>query len=113
MGEPRPGPLGYPRKWLTAAQERKARRLFRSGMTRDDVAEAIGVTSRRLTERLRDQLADVRVGQGGSGLKGRQADPSPEEISAMTAAIRERWDDATRAERWVGRFAGPIDTDTL
>jgi hypothetical protein len=110
---PRPETSPHARQWLTPAQERKARRLFARRVFRDDVAAAIGVTPERLTQRLRDQLADVRVGRGGRGGKARQADPTPEEIAAQLAAIREGWDDATRAERWVGRFAGPVDTDSI
>jgi hypothetical protein len=103
----------YPRAWLTAAQERKARRLLAKRCTRRDVAEAIGVSYGTLVQRLRDQLADVRTGRGGVGKNHRRADPSPDEIETATAAIREGWNDATRAERWVGRFNGGIPTDNL
>ena len=84
---------------LTPDQERIVREALLAGSSRDEAAWLAGISRRRLDARLRDQLRDVRVGQGrGGGAKGREP-PSPDEIERMCEAIRSRWTDATRAQR--------------
>jgi hypothetical protein len=72
--------------------------MLAAGAGHRDVAQAIGVTYRRLLTRFEDQLADVRVGRGRGGGPRRPADPSPEEIAVVAAGIRRNWPD----ERWIG-----------
>jgi hypothetical protein len=81
---------------LTPDQEREARRMLAAGAGHRDVAQAIGVTYRRLLTRFEDQLADAKVGRGRGGGPRRHADPTPEEIAVVTAGIRRNWSD----ERW-------------
>jgi hypothetical protein len=83
---------------LSPEQEQTARRMLAAGAGHRDVAQAIGVTYRRLLTRFEDQLADVRVGRGRGGGPRRQADPTPEEIAVVAAGLRRAWSD----ERWIG-----------
>lgn len=84
---------------LTADQERIVREALVSGSSRDEAAWLAGISRRRLDARLRDQLADVRVGQGRGGGAKKQEPPSPEEIERMCEIIRSRWPDSVRAQR--------------
>ncbi|NBW85453.1 MAG: hypothetical protein EBR23_01130 [Planctomycetia bacterium] len=87
-------------KLLTPAQLRTIRMALESGSTRDEAAFLAGITRRLLDTRLRDQLADVRVGQGRRGRTKPGTDPTPEEIARTTEIIRSRWtDDTERARR--------------
>lgn len=81
---------------LSPEQEQTARRMLADGAGHRDVAQAIGVTYRRLLTRFEDQLADVRVGRGRGGGPRRQADPTPEEIAVVAAGLRRAWGD----DRW-------------
>ncbi len=81
---------------LSPEQEQTARRMLAAGAGHRDVAQAIGVTYRRLLTRFEDQLADVRVGRGRGGGPRRQADPTPEEIAVVAAGLRRAWSD----HRW-------------
>jgi hypothetical protein len=84
---------------LTPDQERIVREALVAGSSRDEAAWLAGISRRRLDARLRDQLRDVRVGQGrGGGAKGRDP-PSPEEIERMCELIRSRWTDSVRVQR--------------
>jgi len=92
--------MAPPFRLLTAAQCRTIRKALTSGATRDEAAFAAGITRRLLDTRLRDQLADVRVGQGRRPAKKRGHDPTPEEIARTAEIIRSRWsDDTERARR--------------
>ena len=86
-----------PKKLLSAEQEQRARVAFAAGSTRDAVAQLLGIGRSTLDARLRDQLRDIRTGQGKHG--GRRpaaADPTEEEIRMACAALRETW----TADRW-------------
>jgi len=74
------------KKLLSTRQERIARAAFAIGMSRDQVAFAVGVTRALLDWRLLDQLRDIRPGRG-TGKKPRYADPTPEEIQTRVAEI--------------------------
>lgn len=91
---------GSGRRSLTRRQEMLIRRLLAGGATQDEAAAAAGITRRRLQERLRDQLSDVRVGRGRGGGPGRFADIDEEEIYARAAALRETWTPERRMEAW-------------
>jgi hypothetical protein len=63
-----------------------------AGATRDEAAAAVGITRSMLEARLRDQLADVRVGQGRRGRKrGPSVDPTEQEIRQRAAMLRRSW----------------------
>lgn len=76
------------------------RAALAAGESRDRAAALAGISRRRLDGRLRDQLADVRVGRGRGGgrrLKAQEpAPPTPEEIRWAAALVREGWEPA----RW-------------
>lgn len=85
---------------LTRSQEMAVRRLLAAGATQAEAAAAVGVTRRRLCERLRDQLADVRVGRGRGGGGGKFQDLEEAEIYARAAALRETWTPERLVEAW-------------
>jgi hypothetical protein len=78
-------------QWLTHDQEISVRRAIANGATRDEAAATAGITPARLWARLRDQLQDVRVGQGRRGRRVQAADPDPAEIAERCRQLRERW----------------------
>lgn len=87
-------------RYLPRDVEQKLRRLLRRGATRDEAAAAAGISRSLLEQRLRDQLADLRVGQGRRERKRRTyVDPTPEEIEQRAAEIRAAWTDDERHER--------------
>jgi hypothetical protein len=91
---------------LTPEQERIVREALVGGATRHEAAALIGITRQRLDTRLRDQLKDLRVGQGRRERNRQpQADPEPWEIALRAAAIRRTWP----PERWLN--AKPIDPE--
>ncbi len=100
--------------WLSPEQESRARKAFAAGMKRDEVARLLGVKVSRLFERLKDQLADIRVGQGRGGGRpkkrsaDRRPDPTPEEIAQRAAEVRATWTPEIEAERRLN-FNGPLD----
>lgn len=97
-----------PPHFLTADQERTVRRALLGGATRTEAAELAGITRQRLDTRLRDQLADIRVGQGRrEQRRQREPDPTPEEIAIRAAAIRETWSEE-EANRRRSHFSGPL-----
>lgn len=79
--------------WLTAEQERAVRLAYAEGLTRTEAALAAGITRQFLDTRLRDQLRDLRVGQGRRGRKRRRrlADLTLDELLDAIAAVRARW----------------------
>lgn len=85
---------------LTRSQEMTVRRLLAAGATQAQAAAAVGITRRRLGERLRDQLADVRVGRGRGGGPGKFCDLEEAEIYARAAALRETWTPERLIEAW-------------
>jgi hypothetical protein len=74
---------------LSKEQETAARAAFARGATRDEVAFQIGVSRSILEGRLRDQLRDVRTGQGKHSNR-RTVDPTPDEITQRIAEVHER-----------------------
>lgn len=93
------------RRLLSPEQEQTVRREIAAGATWAEAALAAGVAYRRIQERKRDQLRDLRTGQGKRGGRGRAVrDPTPEEIAIATAALRRRW----TPDRW-----GVHEPDTL
>lgn len=97
---------------LTPAQEREVRVALADGATRTEAAAMIGVSRRRLDTRLRDQLADVRVGQGRRERNQRTRwqdidDPTPEEIASRAAEIRAGWTEEEANLRRLN-FSGPL-----
>jgi hypothetical protein len=97
--------------WLDHAQEIAVRRAIANGATRDQAAAAAGITPARLWARLRDQLSDVRVGQGKrQGRRSRRPtpDPDPAEIAERCRQLRERWSSDRLAEARLF-FNGPLE----
>lgn len=84
---------------LTEDQERIIREALVSGSSRDEAAWLAGISRRRLDARLRDQLRDVRVGQGRGGGAKKSDPPTRDEIERMCEIIRSRWTDSVRASR--------------
>jgi hypothetical protein len=87
-------------QFLTPEQEAAVRAALMAGATRCEAAAAIGITRQFLDTRLRDQLRDLRVGQGRRGAKAaepREPDPDEDEIKFRAAMIRRAW----TAERWL------------
>lgn len=110
-----------PRSPLTAEQADQLRRVLLAGATRDEAAALVGIRRRLLDTRLRDQLADVRVGQGRQR-RGRQRGPggrlledwphlTEQEIEQRKAQVRASWTEATRQERWNANFSGPVNDE--
>lgn len=107
------------KRLLPPAVEMRLRKLLTDGATRDEAAATLGISRSMIDTRLRDQLADLRVGQGRQrrGVRGRRRERRPEDWSDITpdmirercAAIRSLWTEADEAERVVRGFSGPID----
>jgi hypothetical protein len=97
-------------RYLPRAVERAVRRLLRQGATRDEAAAAVGITRSLLDTRLRDQLADLRVGQGRRERGRTLRDPTPKQIAARARAIRAKWTAEEASERRL-YFSGPIDQE--
>jgi hypothetical protein len=74
---------------LSKEQETAARAAFARGATRDEVAFQIGVSRSIIEGRLRDQLRDVRTGQGKHSNR-RTVDPTPDEITQRIAEVHQR-----------------------
>ncbi len=108
-----------PTLWLTAAQVEAVRRAYAAGLTRTEAAWAAGVPRRQLDARLRDQLRDLRVGQGKRGRMPRRrrlAELTPEQLLEAIADVRSRWSPtdelAHRVSTWhvyEGRWDGVHD----
>ena len=90
-------PPSPPTKLLGPAQEADARAGLAAGLSRDDVANLIGVSRSILEARLRDQLRDCRPGRGRGGHRPPTVDPTLDEIAALTAQLRRGWPES----RWL------------
>ena len=86
-----------PKKILGPAQEADARAGLAAGLSRDDVANLIGVSRSILEARLRDQLRDCRPGRGRGGHRPPTVDPTLDENAALTAQLRRGWPES----RWL------------
>lgn len=96
-----------PPHYLTAQQERAVRAALKRGASRDDAAALIGITRSHLDTRLRDQLRDLRVGQGRrSTADGGDWDLTEEEIQRRADAIRATWSEEEASTRRLN-FSGP------
>ena len=99
-----------PAYYLPPYVERAVRSALARGATREQVARLVGITRSQLDTRLRDQLADVRVGQGRRGRQdGGEWEIDVAEIYRRAAKIQEAWSEDERESRRVGNFSGPID----
>jgi hypothetical protein len=85
-------------RFLTPAEEQTIRAALAAGFTRDEAAAEVGITRSTLDARLRDQLADLRVGRGRrERRRAPQPELTPDEIAYRTHLVRSRWP----AERWL------------
>lgn len=89
---------------LTEEQEQVIRDAYARGATSAEAAFLGGICVSLLVSRLRDQLKDIRRGQGRGGRRGKQVDPTPEEI-----AIRRAECDARRKRLMKPKFYDPTD----
>lgn len=110
-------PAKRPDHYLTPEQERIVRRALIAGATRREAAALIGITRQRLDTRMRDQLADLRVGRGRGGgrqwphsqqYSGGDWDINEAEIARRAAEIRATWSEEMANDRRL-YFSGPID----
>lgn len=98
-----------PAYYLTADQERTVRAAITGGATRNQAAALIGITRQHLDTRFRDQLRDLRVGQGRrSKDDGGDWDLTEEQIDERAAAIRATWSEGEADSRRL-HFSGPGD----
>ena len=88
---------------LTATQIATARRLWNDGLPRDAIAAALGISVDTFRARLRDQLADLPKRSRSMNSARRGIDPTPREIAAAAARIREAWP--------IERFLPPAHAD--
>ncbi len=99
------------KRLLSSIQCSRARLMILAGATRDETAALIGITRRRLDTRLRDQLADLRVGQGRRERdRSIRPDPTPAEIVERSAEVRAMWSESETDLR-LQNFSGPMLTD--
>lgn len=78
------------KKWLTTEQEAIVRKAYARGATSAEAAFLAGVCMSTIYARLRDQIKDLRRGQGRGGRRGGAVDPTPEEIAQRRAECDER-----------------------
>lgn len=111
MPRRRPVPPVSQKQLLPADVAARLRRLILAGATRDEAAALCGISRSLLDTRLRDQLADVRVGQGrqrrNRTLSGDDDGPSSDEIEQRSAQVRAGWTEDEREARWCPGFSGP------
>jgi hypothetical protein len=85
-------------RFLTAEEEQTIRAALAAGYTQDEAAAEVGITRSTPDARLRDQLADLRVGQGRrERRRAPQPELTPDEIAWRAHLVRSRWP----AERWL------------
>lgn len=99
-------PAAGDRVLLTDAQVVAVRRAVAEGCNYAQAAFLAGVPYRLLQTRLRDQLADLRVGRGRGSRTGIGCDPTEEEIERLKRLIRERKGDAPPPADFTGSDAG-------
>jgi hypothetical protein len=94
-----------PRRVLTAAEVAHAEALWRAGVGLDGLCSALAISRDVLIERRRpgDQLAHLAKRPAGCRRSGpRLAPPSPAEIAARAAEIRDGWSEVERLNRRAG-----------
>jgi hypothetical protein len=79
------------KRLLASEQVAEARRLWDAGEPRDSIAMALGISVDTFRARLHDQLADLPKRERATNSARRGIDPTPTEIAAATARIREAW----------------------
>ena len=94
------------KKWLSPEQEAIVRKAYARGATSSEAAFLANVCVSLIYARLRDQIADLRRGQGRGGRRGKPVDPTPEEIAMRRAECDER-----RALIMRPKFNDPTDLD--
>lgn len=78
------------KKLLSAEQERIVRLAYARGATSAEAAFLAATTVSIIQARLRDQIKDLRRGQGKGGRRGKAVDPTPEEIEIRKAEVLQR-----------------------
>jgi hypothetical protein len=78
------------KKFLTPEQEAVVRKTYARGGTSAEMAFVAGVCTSLIYARMKDQIADLRRGQGRGGRRGGQVDPTPEEIAIRRAECDQR-----------------------
>ena len=94
------------KKYLTPEQEAAVRKTFARGGTSAEMAFVAGVCVSLIYARTKDQIKDLRRGQGRGGRRGPPVDPTPEEI-----AIRRAECDQRRLLLMRPKFHDPDDLD--
>lgn len=78
-------------------------RLWHSPMKNAELAQALGCTRSTLYALRRRHKLPARPLETATAQRPKIADPTEEQIAAMTAAFRAAWSDEERQERIVGR----------
>jgi len=78
------------KKFLTPDQEAAVRKTYARGGTSSEMAFVAGVCTSLIYARMKDQIADLRRGQGRGGRRGPPVDPTPEEIAIRRAECDQR-----------------------
>lgn len=94
------------KQFLTREQEAAVRQAYARGATAAEAAFVAGVCVSLIYARLKDQIKDLRRGQGRGGRRGKLVDPTPEEI-----AIRRAECDARRLLLMRPKFYDPTNLD--
>jgi hypothetical protein len=88
----------------TAATDSRIRGLVLRGESRDRVAAAVGLTVEEVNARVTAIWKTIRQRNRPDDGDDDELDgpaPSPEEIAAEAAALRQRWSQAEADRRWV------------
>jgi hypothetical protein len=78
------------KKYLTPEQEAAVRKSYARGGTSSEMAFVAGVCTSLIYARMKDQIKDLRRGQGRGGRRGPPVDPTPEEIAIRRAECDQR-----------------------
>jgi hypothetical protein len=78
------------KRFLTPEQEAAVRKTYARGGTSSEMAFVAGVCTSLIYARMKDQIADLRRGQGRGGRRGPPVDPTPEEIVIRRAECDQR-----------------------
>ena len=81
---------GGRKKFLTPEQEAIVREAYANGATSAEAAFLACVTVSVIQARLKDQIQDLRRGQGRGGRRGLAVDPTPAEIAKRRAECDRR-----------------------
>ena len=92
------------------AAHRIIKEMWSQGETMQCIAEAVGMTARRIDHLRAAGRLDLPSRGRGAGHKFTQRLPSPSEIRKRCAAVRAGWDEATEQARRAG--SGRVLSDT-